>query len=309
MPQHSSRTIAVPASRDGQRLDNFLNREMKGLPRSRVYNLIRTGQVRVNSCRAKPKQKLQSGDLVRIPPVHLNTANLVVPPDSVVQMIRESVLFNDKELLVLNKPAGLAVHGGSGLGWGLIDAARIAFAAPQLDLAHRLDRETSGVLVLAYSLDGLNRVQQHIQKIAANKTYLALLCGHLPTASLEVNLPLAKTAQRAGERLVQVDDINGKAAHTVFTRLEQYKNTELVEVNITTGRTHQIRVHAQALGNPVAGDSKYGDKQANKELRELGLKSLFLHAQRLDIPLANKETLPLSAPLPENLRVLLDTLT
>ncbi len=307
--QQSSRTIAVPESRDGQRLDNFLNREMKGLPRSRIYNLIRTGQVRVNSRRAKPAQKLETGDMVRIPPAHLANKNQSTPPETVIDMVRDSVLFNGQGLLVLNKPAGLAVHGGSGLGWGLIDAARIAFSSPELDLAHRLDRETSGVLVLAYDRHGLNRVQQHLQQDEAHKTYLALLCGQLADSPVEVNLPLAKTGKRAGERLVQVDHEEGKAAHSVFTRLQQYKNTEFAEVKITTGRTHQIRVHAQALGNPVAGDSKYGDKDANRELRALGLKSLFLHAQCLDIPLKNGETLPISAPLPENLRMVLDVLT
>ncbi len=306
--QQSSRTIAVPASRDGQRLDNFLNREMKGLPRSRVYNLIRTGQVRVNSRRAKPSQKLETGDMVRIPPAHLAEKSQSTPPEAVISIIRDSVLFNGQGLLVLNKPAGLAVHGGSGLGWGLIDAARIAFSAPELDLAHRLDRETSGVLVLAYDREGLNRVQQHLQKVEAQKVYLALLCGHLSNSPFEVDLPLAKTAKRAGERLVQVDHTEGKNAHTVFTSLQRYKTTDFVEAKITTGRTHQIRVHALAIGNPVAGDSKYGDKTANRELRGLGLKTLFLHAQRLDIPLLDGETLPVSAPLPENLRLVLDAL-
>ncbi len=306
--QQQSRTIAVPESRDGQRLDNFLSREMKGLPRSRVYSLIRTGQVRVNSRRAKPKQKLQSGDMVRIPPAHLNVKNQQTPPDAVVRLIRDAVLFNDSDLLVINKPAGLAVHGGSGLGWGLIDAARISFSAPELDLAHRLDRETSGVLVLAYNRAGLNRVQQHLQQEKAHKSYLALLGGHLSESVIEVALPLAKTGSRAGERLVQVDLDEGKSAYSVFSRLQQYRFTDFVEVKITTGRTHQIRVHAQAIGHPLAGDGKYGDKELNRELKEFGLKSLFLHAHRLDIPIASGENLTISAPLPDNLSAVLDAI-
>ncbi|MCF6226436.1 MAG: RluA family pseudouridine synthase [Xanthomonadales bacterium] len=306
--QQDSRTVEVSENREGQRLDNFLLREMKGLPRSALYRLIRTGQVRVNSKRAKPTQKLLSGDRVRIPPAYLTDKSLAVPPDSVVQQLREAVLFNDKDLLVLNKPAGLAVHGGSGLSWGLIDAARLAFSEPELDLAHRLDRETSGCLVLARSRESLKRIHDLLKHGGMHKSYLALLQGRLSEQCTEVDLPLIKASGRGGERVVIVDHTSGKQAHSIFTRLQSYQQADYVEVQITTGRTHQIRVHAQALGHPLAGDSKYGDKSFNKELRILGLKNLFLHAQRLDIPLSSGEMLPITAPLPEKLRELLDKL-
>lgn len=306
--QQDSRTVEVPESREGQRLDNFLLREMKGLPRSAVYRIIRTGQVRVNSKRAKPTQKLLAGDRVRIPPAYLAEKSQGVPPESVIQQIRDSVLFNDKDLLVLNKPSGLAVHGGSGLNWGLIDAARLAFSEPELDLAHRLDRETSGCLILGRNRDSLKRVHDLLKSTGMHKSYLALLQGHLGQERVEVDLPLIKAAGRGGERVVVVDYDNGKQAHSIFNRLQSYQQADYVEVQITTGRTHQIRVHAKALGHPIAGDSKYGDKAFNKELRALGLKSLFLHAQRLDIPLKNGEMLPITAPLPEKLRELLDKL-
>lgn len=306
--QQDSRTVEVPESREGQRLDNFLLREMKGLPRPAVYRIIRTGQVRVNSKRAKPTQKLLAGDRVRIPPAYLAEKSQGVPPESVIKQIRDSVLFNDKDLLVLNKPPGLAVHGGSGLGWGLIDAARLAFSEPELDLAHRLDRETSGCLILGRNRDSLKRVHDLLKSTGMHKSYLALLQGHLDQERTEVDLPLIKAVGRGGERVVIVDYEKGKQAHSIFNRLQSYQQADYAEIQITTGRTHQIRVHAQALGHPIAGDSKYGDKGFNKELRALGLKSLFLHAQRLDIPLASGEMLPITAPLPEKLRELLDKL-
>ncbi len=306
--QQNSRTVPVPESRDGQRLDNFLLREMKGLPRSALYRLIRTGQVRVNSKRAKPTQKLVTGDKVRIPPAHLSEKSLAVPPQAVISLIRDSVLFNADDLLVLNKPPGLSVHGGSGLNWGLIDAARLAFSEPELDLAHRLDRDTSGCLVLGRNRDSLNRVQDLLKTSAMHKSYLALVLGNMEKNKIEVNEPLCKAQGRGGERIVIVDHQQGKQAHSIFTRLQSYQHADYVEVQITTGRTHQIRVHAQFLGHQIAGDTKYGDKEFNKECRKLGLKNLFLHAQRLDIPLANGDMLPITAPLPENLREVLDKL-
>lgn len=306
--QQDSRTVEVSENREGQRLDNFLLREMKGLPRAALYRLIRTGQVRVNSKRAKPTQKLVTGDRVRIPPAFLTEKSQAVPSEAVVRLLRDAVLFNDKDLLVLNKPAGLAVHSGSGLSWGLIDAARLAFSEPELDLAHRLDRETSGCLVLGRTRESLNRIHDLLKYGGMHKSYLGLVQGRLSQQSIEVDLPLIKASGRGGERVVVVDHISGKSAHSIFTRLQSYQQADYVEVQITTGRTHQIRVHAQALGHPLAGDIKYGDKSFNKDLRVLGLNNLFLHAQRLDIPLVSGEMLLITAPLPEKLRELLDKL-
>ncbi len=297
----------------GQRLDNFLLRELKGVPRTRIYRLLRKGEVRVDGRRANPADRLEPGARIRIPPVRMTpsdngngAANL---PDGLAQQLRTCILHEDKELLALNKPSGLAVHGGSGLRFGLIEALRQLRPEDRfLELVHRLDRETSGVLLVARRRSTLRRLHALIRDGMMEKRYLALLVGQLPRGPVPVEAALDRSARRGGERMVQVD-ASGKASRSVFRCLERYDGYCLAEVDISTGRTHQIRVHAEHLGLPVAGDERYGDRAANRQLRGLGLKRLFLHAHRLSFTDPETgENRMFSAELSPDLRDVIDRL-
>ncbi|HET6654683.1 MAG TPA: RluA family pseudouridine synthase [Gammaproteobacteria bacterium] len=293
----------------GQRVDNFLFRELKGVPKGHVYRLLRTGQVRVNGGRVKPTSRLQAGDDIRIPPVKQASAKPGVPAGQDLRWLADCIIYEDDSLLVLNKPAGLAVHGGSGLSLGAIEALRaLRPQAPYLELVHRLDRETSGCLLIAKRRSRLRAMHELLRNGQVEKKYLALLSGHLNDAGA-VNAPLRKHPVAGGERRVHVDEESGKAAETHFKPLTNYSGGTLVEARIVTGRTHQIRVHAAHLGHPVAGDEKYGEHETNREWRGLGLKRMFLHAASIgftapwnDVPLA------FNAPLDEELRGVLDRL-
>lgn len=307
------RTVTVPADREGQRLDNFLLGQLKGAPRSLVYKLVRSGQVRVNGGRAKAERKLEAGDEVRIPPVSLAEAgDSTPPPPAFLKRMEQAIVFEDARLLVLNKPTGVASHGGSGISHGAIETMRALRPGQSLELVHRLDRDTSGLLVLAKKRSALTELQALLREDhedGIEKRYLALLVGRMPDGVMSVDAPLLVGLRQGGERHVQVN-AGGKPSLSHFRVLERRGGHSYCEVRIETGRTHQIRVHARHLGHPVAGDDKYGDAAVNKRLREqIGLKRLFLHAASLQFALdGGKTPYVLNAPLAEDLSAALDRL-
>jgi len=301
--------IEVTADEAGQRIDNFLARHLKGVPKSYIYRIIRRGEVRVNSGRIQAKYKLCAGDRVRIPPVRVaaNTKTVIRP--GVGTDLEGRILFENNACLVLNKPAGIAVHGGSGISYGVIEALRAARpATAYLELAHRLDRETSGCLVIAKRRSFLRAFHEQLRQGDVNKHYLALTAGCWQGGKRTVDAPLRKNQLRGGERMVTVDD-DGKQAVTVFRPVTRFAETTLVDVELKTGRTHQIRVHAVHIGHPLAGDAKYGDAAFNRQMRDLGLTRLMLHAHLLEfsLPLA-ADRMTLSAPLDADLKAVLDRL-
>lgn len=301
------RLVTVPDERDGQRIDNFLTGQLKGVPRSLIYRLLRTGQVRINGKRAKADARVAGGDQVRIPPVRTATAGESGPaPKAMIERIEQAVIHEDRDFLVLDKPAGIAAHGGSGVAFGAIELLRAARPDETLELAHRLDRDTSGVLVLARRRAALTALQELIRDGHITKQYLALLHGHPKRARFEVNVPLRKFDLQGGERMVRVSD-DGKPALTAFKVIGNYADASLAEVTLYTGRTHQIRVHAQHAGHPLAGDEKYGSREFNKAMRDFGLRRLFLHAARFEFELGGKVH-SFSAPLAPDLADVLDRL-
>ncbi|HEU0153571.1 MAG TPA: RluA family pseudouridine synthase [Arenimonas sp.] len=306
--------VKVPEDRDGQRLDNFLLLQLKGAPRSLVYKLVRSGQVRINGKRAKADSRLAGGDEVRIPPVKLNEAGEARPvPKGLLDRLAASIVFEDKAILAVNKPSGLATHGGSGISHGLIESLRALRPGEPLELVHRLDRDTSGVIIIAKKRSALLELQALMRAgeddEGPGKRYLALLVGRVPNGTLTVDAPLQKSVMQGGERQVRVDPA-GKPSVSHFKVLERRGGHSYCEVRIETGRTHQIRVHAAHLGHPIAGDDKYGDPEVNKRLaQQVGLKRLFLHAASIEFSLEQGKTPYLiNAPLSEELAAVLDRL-
>ncbi|MCO5762168.1 MAG: RluA family pseudouridine synthase [Chromatiaceae bacterium] len=313
-PSPGVQLVTVTAAAEGQRLDNFLLARLKGVPRSHVYRILRTGEVRVNKGRVRADYRLRVGDLVRIPPVRLaDPREPGQAPSVLLRDLGSAILYEDERLLAVAKPAGLAVHGGSGLSFGLIEAMRQLRPGLELELVHRLDRDTSGCLLLAKRASTLRDLHRLIRDQAVEKRYLALLTQALPRPELIVEAPLRKNTLKSGERVVRVDRVDGKPSHTRFRRLRRLPgpggDLDLVEALLVTGRTHQIRVHAAHLGAPLAGDEKYGDEVANKALRPWGLRRLFLHAAVLKLhPSHLAEPLVIQAPLPADLQALLTRL-
>lgn len=307
-PKPAVTLLEVDAEQHGQRIDNFLLRTLKGVPKSRVYRILRKGEVRVNKGRIKPDYRLQTGDVVRLPPIRVAEREPdSPPPTALLESLGKAVLYEDHELIVIDKPSGLAVHKGSGLRYGLIEALR--FMRPQqtgLELAHRLDRETSGCLIVTKTAHALRQVQDTLKTGQLKKRYLTLVCGQWDFGEQEINLPLRKNALRGGERIVVVSE-DGKPARSRFKPVSLWPQASLLEVSIATGRTHQIRVHAASAGHPVAGDEKYGDSESNRILRQHGLRRLFLHAQSVNIILGDRDIF-VDAPLPEELKQILDLL-
>ena len=301
------RKVNVSAEEAGQRIDNFLARHLKGVPKSHIYRILRRGEVRVNSGRIRAQYKVCAGDTVRIPPVRVATpaAGKVKP----MRSLEDRILFENSRCLVINKPSGIAVHGGSGLSYGVIEAFRAGRPqAPFLELAHRLDRETSGCLVLAKRRSFLRAFQEQLRQGEVVKHYLALVAGAWQGGRQTVKAPLRKNLLRGGERMVSVDE-SGKPAISVFKPLTCFNTATLVEVELKTGRTHQIRVHAAHIGHPLAGDEKYGDPEFNLSMKPLGLRRLLLHAHYLefaDTPEGEKITV--SAPLDDELKAVIDRL-
>jgi 23S rRNA pseudouridine955/2504/2580 synthase len=306
-----ARTVRVPDDRDGQRLDNFLLGQLKGAPRSLVYKLVRSGQVRVNGGRAKAERKLAAGDEVRIPPVRLGEpSDKGTPPAGFLKAMEAAIVFEDARLLALNKPSGVASHGGSGISFGAIETMRALRPEQSLELVHRLDRDTSGLLIMAKKRSALTEMQALMREEGGiAKRYLALLTGRMPDGVMSVDAPLHVGLRQGGERHVQVNAA-GKASLSHFRVLERRGGQSYCEVRIETGRTHQIRVHSQHIGHPIAGDDKYGDAEANKRLREqVGLKRMFLHASTLEFALdGGKTPYLLNAPLVPELIDVLDRL-
>ncbi len=306
-PQKSPavRHVEIDETREGQRLDNFLLAVLKGVPKSRIYRCLRKGEVRVNKGRVGPDYRLQEGDVVRIPPIRV-APETVLPARaaSSFDWLTQYVLFEDEHLLVLDKPSGMAVHAGSGVATGIIEALRAWRPdAAMLELAHRLDRETSGCLLIAKSRAALLHLHAQLREGEIAKHYLALVQGRFRhgrtvTASLE-------RRERGGERMVQAST-EGKDAATRFHPRRQYGLATLVDIELLTGRTHQARVHAAHTNHPIAGDDKYGDREFNREMRALGLKRLFLHAARLEFrhPARNRSMVA-ESPLPPELTAVL----
>jgi 23S rRNA pseudouridine955/2504/2580 synthase len=310
------RILKVPEDRAGQRVDNFLLGQLKGAPRSLIYKLMRSGQVRVNGGRTKAERKLEAGDEVRIPPVRLaEEGEKTAPPDAFMARLEAAIVYEDARLLALNKPSGVASHGGSGISFGAIETLRALRPNQTLELVHRLDRDTSGLLIVAKKRSALTEMQalmredDRVEGRGISKRYLTLLVGRMPDGTMSVDAPLHIGLRQGGERHVQVNAA-GKASLSHFRVLERRGGHSYCEVRIETGRTHQIRVHAQHLGHPVAGDDKYGDPAVNKRLREqIGLKRLFLHAASLEFTLdGGKTPYLLNAPLADELAEALNRL-
>ncbi|MDP0563448.1 MAG: 23S rRNA pseudouridine(955/2504/2580) synthase RluC [Candidatus Endonucleobacter sp. (ex Gigantidas childressi)] len=287
---------------EGQRLDNYLCRILKGVPKTRIYRVIRKGEVRVNKKRVAPSYRLQEGDYLRIPPVRVaEETEKAYMPVSVSELLASSVLYEDAGLLIINKPSGLAVHGGSGISCGVIEALRqMRPREKELELVHRLDRETSGCLMIAKKRSVLRHIHGQLQSSGVKKVYNALVVGRWPLKKQLVDAPLRKNILRSGERIVRVD-IDGKTSKTRYRILKRLSGATLVEAIPLTGRTHQIRVHCLQAGHAILGDAKYGSDNDNQYHRKQGLKRLFLHASSLTLTLPVTGVITVEAPLPNNL--------
>ena len=291
--------VRIDESNVGQRIDNFLVRICKGVPKSHVYRILRSGEVRVNSRRVDQTYRLQEGDELRIPPIRLAER-----PDAPAIPFGKpfEIVYEDEALLVLDKPAGLAVHGGSGVSFGVIEQLRRQRPEARfLELVHRLDRETSGLLIVAKKRSALTVLHDMMREGKVQKRYLTLVAGRWLNPQQHIKLALRKYLTEGGERRVSVDS-EGKPAHSIVRLVKRWQDYSLVEVELKTGRTHQIRVHLSHLGFPLCGDDKYGDFALNKRLEKEGLKRMFLHAAKLVFrhPLTDQE-IELAAPLPDEL--------
>lgn len=305
-------TVTVDEGGEGQRIDNFLTRHLKGVPKSHVYRILRSGEVRVNSKRIDATYRLVIGDLLRIPPIRLSASVTAEKPAAVPAMkrLQGTVIFEDEALLVIDKPAGIAVHGGSGISRGVIEQLRLE--RPQakfLELVHRLDKETSGILLLAKKRSALVDLHEQMRGNAIEKRYLMLVKGTWRDQKRRVKLDLKKYLLASGERRVNVEE-GGQASETVFYLKRQLGDYSLLEAELITGRTHQLRVQLAHLGFPILGDDKYGDFTLNKQLQKQGLKRMFLHSSKTVIrhPVSHQQV-TLEAPLPKELQKFIDNLS
>ncbi|MGQ0429058.1 MAG: RluA family pseudouridine synthase [Gammaproteobacteria bacterium] len=311
IPRRGVRRIRAGTQGEGQRLDNFLLRQLAGVPRSRVYRLLRRGEARVNGKRKGPDYRLAADDEVRLPPVR-EAPQQPGPrraPAALLHAVQAAVIHEDERLIVLNKPAGLAVHGGSGLAFGAIEALRALRPHEPLDLAHRLDRDTSGCLLVARTRAALRALHALLRDGAVEKHYAALVAGRWRLGSKVVDAPVLTRQRQGGERVVRVH-AEGKIAVSRFTPREHFGTAAtLMDVEIHTGRTHQIRVHAAFAGHPVAGDAKYGDRSANATLCAAGLRRMFLHAESVAFHWPDdRAPFRVRAPLPADLEAVLTSL-
>jgi 23S rRNA pseudouridine955/2504/2580 synthase len=300
----------IENDRAGQRIDNFLLATLKGVPRSHIYRILRRGEVRVNKGRIKASYRLQEGDAVRIPPIRVATRDEKARPgERLIQQLERSILHEDRRILVLNKPSGVAVHGGSGLNYGIIEALRLLRPDErQLELVHRLDRDTSGCLLVAKRRSALRTLHELLRGNGVDKRYVALVAGRWEQERMKVDAPLLKNQLKSGERMVTVDP-KGKPALTHFKVMEHLPGATLLEARLITGRTHQLRVHLAHLGTPILGDQKYGDVASIEMTRELGLKRLFLHAEAVSFNWPDEsERQRFQAPLEPSLEQLLEKL-
>lgn len=296
----------------GQRLDNYLARTLKSVPRSMLYRILRRGEVRVNKGRVSPSYKLQLDDVIRIPPVKVTQGPVIVPSSNLrlVKDLGDRILYEDDNLLVVNKPAGLAAHGGSGIEFGLIEALRALRPEQRyLELAHRLDKETSGCLIVAKRRSALRNLHEQFRQRVVHKRYLTLVPGRWNRRQNLVEAPLIRNELRSGERMVEVDFRNGAPSSTGFDIVEEFENATLMAAMPHTGRTHQIRVHCAYLKHPVGGDEKYGSREFNAYLKERGFNRMFLHAARITfLNPENGRTMKVEAPLSEELEQILKVL-
>ncbi|MBF0219838.1 MAG: 23S rRNA pseudouridine(955/2504/2580) synthase RluC [Gammaproteobacteria bacterium] len=307
-PRSGVSEAIIDAASDGQRLDNFLIKQLKGVPKSHIYRIVRKGEVRINGGRSAINQRLNSGDRVRIPPIRLAESNTPTPSSAQLQQLRRAIIFEDERFLFINKPSGMAVHGGSGISFGVIEGLRqLRPDAPFLELGHRLDRDTSGVLVIAKRRSALRGFQEELTSGRCDKRYIPLLRGRWQGGERRINVPLLKYQQSSGERIVTVSP-EGKNALSLFIPQQRFTNATLMEVKLITGRTHQVRVHAQHCDHPIAGDERYGDREFNRSMAELGLKRLFLHAQSIRFTLPEIMTYDIIAPLDNTLEQILPQL-
>ena len=299
--------VEITEDNSDQRLDNFLITRLKGVPKSHIYRIVRKGEVRVNKGRVDVKYRLVAGDIVRVPPVRVaERSEESYVPQGLQAALQQGILFEDDGFLIINKPAGFAVHGGSGVSSGIIEGLRLLRPeAHFLELVHRLDKDTSGCLLIAKKRSALRLLQELFRNSQIQKTYQALLSGRWARKKLVVTAPLLKNAGKGGERIVVISP-SGKAAETLFRRLQLFANATLVEASPKTGRTHQIRVHAASLGHPIIGDDRYGVDEVNKAFKSKGYKRMFLHAQtlRFQHPVTGAQMI-ISAPLPAQLENLL----
>jgi 23S rRNA pseudouridine955/2504/2580 synthase len=310
-PRPQVQQVQVGERGDGQRLDNFLGKFLSDVPRSHVFRVIRKGEVRVNGKRAKADTRLQASDIVRVPPVRVGEA---APPrkapTGLVHDINAAVIHEDPRLLVINKPAGVAVHGGSGVSFGVIEALRAARPDEDLELVHRIDRETSGILLVSRKPAVLRTLHALMREGQVEKRYLALVKGKWELGQKRIDAPLRTDIRVSGERTVKVHE-TGKEAASVFKPVQFFgRKASLMEVELETGRTHQIRVHAAHAGYPLAGDDKYGDEEFNEAMKGLGLTRMFLHAQQVSFtwPETGVE-FSVNAALPDELKAVIDALT
>lgn len=303
------RQVRVDAEHAGRRVDNFLSTLLRDVPKSRIYRMLRKGEVRVNGGRVGPDHRLEADDLVRIPPVRQQPAGGRPAVARPADWLAGRVIYEDARFLVVDKPSGMAVHGGSGVSFGVIETMRaLRPELPEMELVHRLDRDTSGCLMIAKKPSALRRLHALLRQGAIGKRYLTLVKGRWRGGVRTIDQPLRKNVLRGGERVVHVHP-EGKEAVSRFHPREQLKTACLMEVELETGRTHQIRVHAAHAGHPIAGDEKYGDAEFNKTLRGAGLRRLFLHAAALSIPLEEEAgVLTVSAPLPAELEQVVEHL-
>ena len=303
--------LVAESGDDGQRVDNFLMRLLKDVPRSLVYRILRTGEVRVNGGRVKPEHRLHEGDRIRVPPVAIKPRDQSdAPSKSLRDFIASAIIYDDRDLFVVNKPAGVAVHGGSGLSHGVIETLRaIHPELKELELVHRIDRDTSGCLLIAKRRAVLRQLHSALREREMQKHYRALLVGKWPFGRKLIDLPLKTNLKQGGERVVRVHP-DGQHAESTFEPIKSFgKLATFMDVRIGTGRTHQIRVHAAHAGHPIAGDEKYGDRERDADLKPFGLKRMFLHAHslRFEKP-GTAESFTVTAPLPDELQTVLDRL-
>ena len=306
-PEPRVQFIQLSDEESGQRLDNYLMRILGGVPKTRIYKAIRTGEVRVNKGRAKAERKLNAGDVIRIPPISVAVREEGTRvPDRWSQRIDRSIIHNDSELMVIDKPTGLAVHGGSGVQFGLIESLRQMFPDQRyMELVHRLDRDTSGLVMIAKRASVLRELHALLRGDGVDKRYLALVTGKWPAHRARVEASLKKSALPSGERIVRVTP-EGRRSLTDFRVIERYRGATLIEAKPVTGRTHQIRVHAQHAGNPILGDLKYGSEEQLAVAKAHGLKRLFLHAQCLEFRLGGRRYC-FEAPLDDELSAVCDS--
>jgi len=306
--------VAVGEGEEGQRLDNWLIRTLKGVPRSRVYRILRKGEVRVNGKRAKPEQRVAVGDDIRLPPIRAAepeelAARASRVPKGALQSIEDAIIHQDEHMLVIGKPSGMAVHGGSGLSFGVIEALRASRLDETLELAHRLDRDTSGLLLVARTRPALRILHELLRDGQVEKKYLTLVKGSWDLGTKLIDAPLLTHTRVGGERTVKVA-ANGKPSLTTFAPVDFFgARATMLDVTLGTGRTHQIRVHAAHTGHPVSGDDKYGDHEHNAAMREMGLERIFLHSQSLSFEWpGSRKNYAFSLPLPLDLAQVLENL-